>query len=89
MKLEFLVQRDNIIANSDAVSFRFRRNTVGSLGLFLQLRGRKMSSGSSIRPSVLHFTVNCFIFMLFFFPPEIKGRFKESCACVSVGFAAS
>lgn len=95
MKLEFLVQRDNIIANSDAVSFRFRRNTVGSLGLFLQLRGREMSSGSSISLSVLHFAVNCFLLMPFilfvclFFFTKIKDHFKESGACGSVGFAAS
>lgn len=78
MKLEFFfVQCDNIIANSDAVSFQFHRNTVGSLGPFLQLRGRKTTSDSSISLSVLHFTENCFLFMLFFLQTKLRAVSKN------------
>lgn len=83
---EMLIFLSNmIIANSDAVSFQFHRNTVGSLGPSLQLRARKTRSDSSISLSVLYFTENCFL-------TEILGcfnKFLEFCAYISVGSAAS
>lgn len=65
MKLSFLVQCDNIIVNSEAVSFQFHRYTVGSLGLFLQLQERKMSREIRRQSLSIAFHSNCSLFMLF------------------------